>query len=193
MRPGSATVLMHYSMVKLPENPMMPRLFDERVGYFFVRLVEQEAIDGAAAYSLTEFLQDVRQGIWSELGSNSVKVDAYRRNLQRAYLETMDNHLNGGQAVTDDTRPFIRGELRALDGEIERVLARTADRATRLHLEDARNQIAKALDPKFARPAPATGRTGRRGLSGEPVPDPFSVVGELQTCWPDYSLPRREY
>ena len=25
---------MHYSMVKLPEKPMMPRLFDERVGYF---------------------------------------------------------------------------------------------------------------------------------------------------------------
>ena len=25
---------MHHSMVKLPEKPMMPRLFDERVGYF---------------------------------------------------------------------------------------------------------------------------------------------------------------
>jgi hypothetical protein len=38
MRPGTnATVLMHYSMVKLPEKPMMPRLFDERVGYFTVR------------------------------------------------------------------------------------------------------------------------------------------------------------
>ena len=27
-------VLTHHSMVKLPEKPMMPRLFDERVGYF---------------------------------------------------------------------------------------------------------------------------------------------------------------
>ena len=36
MRPGSATVLMHYSMVKLPEDKMVPRLFDERVGYFTV-------------------------------------------------------------------------------------------------------------------------------------------------------------
>ena len=32
MRPGSATVVLHYSMVKLPEEPMQPRLFDERVG-----------------------------------------------------------------------------------------------------------------------------------------------------------------
>src|SRR5204863_1128224 len=37
MRPGSATVLMHYSMVKLPEKPMQPRAFDPRVGYFSVR------------------------------------------------------------------------------------------------------------------------------------------------------------
>src|ERR1043165_4013751 len=38
MRSGTnATVVMHYSMVKLPEQPMMPRLFDERVGYFTVR------------------------------------------------------------------------------------------------------------------------------------------------------------
>ncbi len=27
-------MLVHHSMIKLPEKPMMPRLFDERVGYF---------------------------------------------------------------------------------------------------------------------------------------------------------------
>src|SRR5688500_11736562 len=38
MRAGTnATVVMHYSMVKLPEKPMMPRLFDQRVGYFSIR------------------------------------------------------------------------------------------------------------------------------------------------------------
>jgi hypothetical protein len=38
MRAGTnATVVMHYSMVKLPETPMMPRLYDERVGYFTIR------------------------------------------------------------------------------------------------------------------------------------------------------------
>jgi hypothetical protein len=41
MRAGTnATVVMHYSMVKLPEQPMMPRLFDERVGYFSVRKMD---------------------------------------------------------------------------------------------------------------------------------------------------------
>jgi hypothetical protein len=37
MRPGSATIVLHHSMVKLPEKPMMPRVFDERVGYIYVR------------------------------------------------------------------------------------------------------------------------------------------------------------
>jgi hypothetical protein len=37
LRPGSHSVLMHYSMVLLPEQPMQPRLFDERVGYFSTR------------------------------------------------------------------------------------------------------------------------------------------------------------
>jgi hypothetical protein len=38
--PGSYTVLMNFSMVQLPERPMMPRLFDERVGYFTVRQMD---------------------------------------------------------------------------------------------------------------------------------------------------------
>ena len=37
MRGTSATIVLHHSMVKLPEKPMMPRLFDERVGYFTTR------------------------------------------------------------------------------------------------------------------------------------------------------------
>ena len=33
------SVLAHWSLVRLPENPMMPRRFDERVGFFSVRQV----------------------------------------------------------------------------------------------------------------------------------------------------------
>jgi hypothetical protein len=34
---SGVSVLLHHSMVKLPENPMQPRRFDERVGFFSVR------------------------------------------------------------------------------------------------------------------------------------------------------------
>jgi hypothetical protein len=33
-------VLAHWSLVKLPESPMMPRRFDERVGFFSERTVD---------------------------------------------------------------------------------------------------------------------------------------------------------
>ncbi|HEU0016504.1 MAG TPA: zinc-dependent metalloprotease [Longimicrobium sp.] len=33
----ASSVLAHWSLVKLPEQPMMPRRFDERVGYFSIR------------------------------------------------------------------------------------------------------------------------------------------------------------
>jgi hypothetical protein len=34
MRPGNATIVVHHSMIRLPEKPMTPRLYDDRVGYF---------------------------------------------------------------------------------------------------------------------------------------------------------------
>ena len=35
--PDNIEAELHHSMVRLPEKPMMPRLFDERVGYFTTR------------------------------------------------------------------------------------------------------------------------------------------------------------
>ena len=49
MRPGTATVLMHYSMVKLPENPMQPRMADYRVGFFSVQQTDYGVDEHKAA------------------------------------------------------------------------------------------------------------------------------------------------
>jgi hypothetical protein len=48
-RPGAASVLMHWSMVRLPQNPMMPRLHDERVGFFSIRQQDYGRPDQRAA------------------------------------------------------------------------------------------------------------------------------------------------
>ena len=37
VQPGAASVLMHWSMIRLPTTPMRPRLHDERVGFFSIR------------------------------------------------------------------------------------------------------------------------------------------------------------
>ena len=73
-----------------------------------LRLVEREAIDGAGAYGPTDFLADVRRGVWTELaGAAPVKIDAFRRNLQRAWLETLAERVNGRQAASDDARALV--------------------------------------------------------------------------------------
>ena len=144
------------------------------------RMVEQETLDGAVAYKPADMLGDVRRGIWSELDAPAPKIDAYRRHLQRGYLTLLSGKITGAQAVSDDARPLVRGELRSLQAAITAAMAKTTDRFTKLHLEDVRDQIAKALDPKFLPPAPAA-----------PTGFPFGFDGEeYQGCWPDYIIRR---
>ncbi|HYV64055.1 MAG TPA: zinc-dependent metalloprotease [Bryobacteraceae bacterium] len=144
----------------------------------FGRLVEQEAIDGPAAYRPSEFLADLRKGIFGEIYGPSVKIDAYRRNLQRAYLDLISTRLNGAQRANDDQRPMFRGELKTIAADAGAALARTTDRDTRLHLEDLRDQIAKILDPKYQQANPTPAPAAILPLSGT----------EDTYCWTDYAI-----
>jgi hypothetical protein len=147
-----------------------------------LRLVEQEAVDGAAAYAPLDFLADVRRGVWSEIyAAAPTPIDAYRRNLQRAYVETLGNRVNGAQAQSDDARAFFRGELKALDGDLAQATARQTDRATLLHIADVRTQIARALDPTVQ--TTAAGARTSTDLNDEEL---FDVSSEAEMCWPDY-------
>jgi hypothetical protein len=47
-----------------------------------------------------------------------------------------------------DFRGLLRAEMNDLSRELGAAVPRTTDRATRAHLEDARDQIRKMLDPK---------------------------------------------
>jgi len=110
-----------------------------------VRLLEQQV------YSPEDFLAALRRGIWAELYGTSRPVDPYRAALQRAHLEQLTDRLHHSPAI----RAYARAELRALDGDIRTALRNTAlDRPTRFHLEDARQQITRALDPTLPPPAP---------------------------------------
>jgi hypothetical protein len=151
------------------------------------RLIETEALAKSPSdvYTLTEMLADLRHGVWTELyGSGAVKIDIYRRGLQRAYLTDVGAKINptaasaagggrggggggrGGAAPppnTGEIKSMLRGELKALDAEIASAAKRATDVETKRHLDDARQQISHIL-----RPAPA----GSAG-SGEDEP-PFA-------------------
>jgi len=161
----------------------------------FDRLVEQEAIDGMAAYRPADFMADVRRGIWSELEGGPVRIDVYRRNLQNSYIDLLSAKLNVRPSVTDDYRALIKLELRDLSTAIGAAMARATDRETRAHLADARDQIAKALDPKFAAPAPVL-PFNPFGFDDELKLDSTALDDfDPRDCWPDYAIrirPRKE-
>ena len=132
------------------------------------RLVEFEAIHPRDSYPLTEFLADVRRGVWGELGRSPVTIDAHRRELQRSYLTLVNNKVNpppftppagapaqfiqqiGPARATSDIRAAFRAQLRALDAELARAVP-GASGITRAHLEDARDQIRRILRPEEGR------------------------------------------
>lgn len=162
----------------------------------FDRLVEQEAIDGALAYHPGEFMSDVRRGIWKEIEVGPVRIDVYRRQLQNSYIDLLSQKLNGRQPVSDAYRSMIKAELRDLSNAIAAASPRATDRETKAHLADARDQIAKALDPKFPPPAPATptnpfGFDNESGFGSEALED-----FDFRDCWIDYAVrihPRRQW
>jgi hypothetical protein len=118
-----------------------------------------------------QFLMDVRNGVWSELAKPGTAVTIYRRNLQRSYLTNMDQKLNATPASSAEIRMLVKGELKALDRQLQTAAAAPGlDESTRRHFVDSRDEIAAILDPRVPRPAPdpnaapAGGGRGRGGL-----------------------------
>ncbi|MCK5483382.1 MAG: zinc-dependent metalloprotease, partial [Gemmatimonadetes bacterium] len=130
------------------------------------RLIEAEARFGDGTYSLTQMMTDVRSGVWTELRTGG-SIDTYRRNLQRGYLERLDELMNGDgpsgptfsfpgldeyftnvNLPQSDIRAVVRGELETLQREIRNRLGAGTSRMTRLHLQDSLARIETILDPE---------------------------------------------
>jgi hypothetical protein len=118
------------------------------------RLVEFEAMDAGSAYTVSDLMTDLREGVWSELSASNVRVNPYRRNLHRAFLEIVSTRLNptedqvtaGAAPWTSDIRAVMRAELQDLDALAEQALGRSSDDMTTIHLRDLRTEISKILD-----------------------------------------------
>ncbi|MEO7502847.1 MAG: zinc-dependent metalloprotease [Gemmatimonadaceae bacterium] len=129
------------------------------------RLIEYNALatNGSNTYSLREMAADLRDGIWSELRAPRVRIDAFQRNLQYAYLEQVGTKINGPfpaappgatpqqaaafVAPPDEARGLLRSELMALDAQLRDAVPRAGDPDTRIHMVSARNRIDLILNP----------------------------------------------
>jgi hypothetical protein len=102
---------------------------------------------GERVYPLSEMLDDVREGVWSELSGGDVRIDAFRRNLQRAYLDVADTVINSPSS-NRDAAALLRGDLQTLDDAIARAAEHSKDDITRAHLEAVRVRIGEILKPE---------------------------------------------
>jgi len=124
------------------------------------RMIENEALNGASAYTTLQMFDDLRNGIFSE-AKTGAKTDVYRRNLQRAYVERLQFLMEKEQqriplkysdyvGITQvdvsqsDIRAMVRGELNVLKSLAQSATA--SDTMTRYHYQDLVARINEILD-----------------------------------------------
>ena len=129
------------------------------------RLAEQGAtLPPGSAYTLADLFGDVRRSVFAELGAARPAVDAYRRNLHRAFVDQMDRLINTPLASATppfrflgatpppprpgDARALARLELLEIQGSLRTALARPTDRTARAHFVDLQARIDRILNPR---------------------------------------------
>ncbi|MFP8489262.1 zinc-dependent metalloprotease [Gracilimonas sp. Q87] len=121
------------------------------------RLIEYERRSDEDTYTAFEMMDDVRNGIFSEVRAGE-NIDVHRRALQRAYVEEMKDLMTeelqsgwwAGNSVNvsqSDIRANVRNQLNILNRDINNAIrAGGLDRPTRTHLEDVQARIQDILE-----------------------------------------------
>lgn len=120
------------------------------------KLYEGESLD-ANAYAVYDYLQDIKNSVFSELKSSS-KIDIYRRNLQKNFVETLIARTQASKPSTgrnaetisdnSDVKSLTRGVLREIKADASKNAQNAQDAVTKYHLEDLVYRIDKALEVK---------------------------------------------
>jgi hypothetical protein len=131
------------------------------------KLIDAEGAQGSSAYSIIDLFTDLKKGIWSELPGRG-KIDVYRRNLQKSYINILEELLNppkssgssgiiimvlGGGSTTSteksDIKSVVRAHLASLLNEVRSTSGGISDQMSRYHLQDIAIRIDNALNPKY--------------------------------------------
>jgi hypothetical protein len=109
------------------------------------RMSELAVRDPRGSYAPARMMADVTAGIWRELDRPEVKVDLYRRNLQRAHVDLLVAGLDT-EGVSSDLPALARSELAGLADRAREKGSAAGDPITADHLRDMEARIRLALD-----------------------------------------------
>jgi hypothetical protein len=159
------------------------------------RMYDNEAKNGSNAYTVAELFADLRASVFAK-----AKPDAFKRNLQRGYIENLKGLLNTDASASfpgitnvqlanygltpinialSDIRPMVRAELK----KIETGLPKGGDALTAAHYADLRLRIKEALNPTrpiVNFPASTTGGINTDGTIND--------GNGYMNCWPRTSV-----
>ena len=125
------------------------------------RLIENEAINGKNAYSLTSMMTDLRKGIFKEVYQNE-KIDVFRRNLQFAYLDRISflmtneqgstpswarNYVTSVKVSQSDIRTVATSQLIQLIKDLKKY-KKKSDEMSSMHIEMVKNKVTNILNGK---------------------------------------------
>ena len=123
------------------------------------RMIENEALNGNNSYSLDEMMNDVKNGIWSEL-KNGQSIDVYRRNLQKSYISRLDfimkneqpsrpgswgSYITTVKVDVSDIRSVTMGTLMDLNKDLNKALKKYSDSGVKNRIRYCLNMIKEAL------------------------------------------------
>ena len=136
------------------QNNVLNRVLSEGV---LNKLYEGESLD-AKAYTLYDYLQDIKNSIFYELKA-SAKIDIYRRNLQNNFVEDLLARTQSVRQVSSgrnsdfvsgnsDVKAIVRGVLKEMKADASKAAQSSQDAVTKYHLEDIVYRIDKNLEIK---------------------------------------------
>jgi len=157
------------------------------------RMYDNEAKNGVNAYTVADLFTDIRAGVF-----NNIKPDAFKRNLQRGYIDNLKSLLTADASASfpgvspaqlasfgltpinialSDIRPMVRAELKKIDAG----LPKGGDALTAAHFTDLHLRIKEALNP--TRPIVNFSPMGVRGVNDD---EPFNqhTGNDYMNCWP---------
>lgn len=106
---------------------------------------------GKKAYPVNEYIATIHRGIWSELAKQGpVKMDSYRRTLQKTYFGAIVLILTSKDPVGNENDGFsiLKDDLNKLQREIKSAIPRVHDPLTLYHLKDLDGRIREIKNPR---------------------------------------------
>lgn len=135
------------------QNNVLNRIMAENI---LNNIYAAQSMD-ANAYSLYDYLHDLKSSVFTELPAAG-KIDLYRRNLQRNFVESLIERTATEKSATpgrsaaasqhSDVKALVRGMLKEIRTEAANASAKAQDAVAKYHLEDMVYTIDKALEIK---------------------------------------------